>query len=171
MNERNRVNYRCNKCNYETDNNSNYHKHLRTPKHNRPDNEYWCEVCERVQGLNKREHRRHMKTHCDRQRVATHLIFLQHMLKNFKQMKDTDGIESTYSKIERNEKYYLKNRPKKGCNMRAKSIEDPDTRNGKIEHVNAMLENNKMIIQRTNVDEYCRLKYMEMLDDYGVIND
>ena len=55
--------------------------------------------------------------------------------------------------------------------MRAKSIEDPDTRNGKIEHVNAMLENNKMIIQRTNVDEYCRLKYMEMLDDYGVMND
>ena len=112
-----------------------------------------------------------MKTHCDRQRVATHLIFLQHMLKNFKQMKDTDGIESTYAKLERNEKYYLKNRPKKGCNMRAKSIEDPDTRNDKIAYVNAMLENNKMIIQRTNVDEYCRLKYMEMLDDYGVIND
>jgi hypothetical protein len=32
-------------------------------------------------------------------KVATHLTFLQHMLKNFKQMKDTDGIESVYGKL------------------------------------------------------------------------
>ena len=170
MNEQ-RVNYHCNKCNYTTDNNSNYHKHLRTTKHNRPDDEYWCEVCESVQGANKRKHAKHMKTHCDRMKVATHLTFLQHMLKNFKQMKDTDGIESVYGKIERHERYYLKHRPKKGCNIRAKSIEDPVKRFEKIAHVNAMLGINKMVERRTNIDEYCRLKYMEMLTDYEFMDD
>jgi hypothetical protein len=112
-----------------------------------------------------------MKTHCDRMKVATHLTFLQHMLKNFKQMKDTDGIESVYGKIERHERYYLKHRPKKGCNIRAKSIEDPVKRFEKIAHVNAMLGINKMVERRTNIDEYCRLKYMEMLTDYEFMDD
>ncbi len=55
-------------------------------------------------------------------------------------MKDTDGIESVYGKIGRHERYYLEHRPKKGCNIRAKSIEDPVKRLEKIAHVSAMLE-------------------------------
>ena len=38
----------------------------------------------------------------------------------------------------------------------------------KIAKVNALLESNKSITKRTNVDEAIRLKYLEMLNDFGV---
>ncbi len=65
----------------------------------------------------------------------------------------------------------MKHRPKKGCNIRAKSIEDPVKRLEQIAHVSAMLEINKMIERRTNIDEYVKLKYKEMLTDYEFMDD
>ncbi len=76
-----------------------------------------------------------------------------------------------YGKIWRHERYFLKHRPKKGCNIRLKSIEDPVKRLEKIAPVSAMLEINQMIERRTNIDEYCRLKYMEMLTGYEFMDD
>ena len=160
--------YHCNKCDYTTDNNSNWHKHLRTKTHNRAEYEYYCPVCEENRGLTKQEHRSHMKTHCDRNRVATCLILLQRKIKKYDRMKRNQKVIATYAEIERHEEYYLKNRSKKGCNMRAKSIEDPVKRAEKIAKVNDLLEINKSITKRTNVDEACRLKYLEMLNDFNV---
>jgi hypothetical protein len=161
-------NYHCIKCDYTTDNNSNFHKHIRTKMHNRPDYEYYCPVCEENRGLTKQEHRSHMKTHCDRNRVATCLILLQHKIKQYNKMRRNQKVIATYAEIERHEEYYLKHRSKKGLNMREKSIEDPAKRAEKIAKVNALLESNKSITKRTNVDEALRLKYLEMLNDFGV---
>jgi hypothetical protein len=83
-------------------------------------------------------------------------------------MRRNQKVIATYAEIERHEEYYLIHRSKKGLNMREKSIEDPAKRAEKIAKVNALLESNKSITKRTNVDEALRLKYLEMLNDFGV---
>ncbi len=90
-------NYHCNKCDYTTDNNSNFHKHIRIKMHNRPDYEYYCPVCEENRGLTKQEHLSHMKTHCDRNRVATSLILLQHKIKQYNKMRRNQKVIATYA--------------------------------------------------------------------------
>jgi hypothetical protein len=163
-------NHMCIKCNYQTDSNSNFHKHLRTAKHNRLDNTYYCEVCQRNHGFTKSEHEKHMNEHTDIMRVASMIQTYQQAYKHLKQMEIYEDMQEALDKIKRHEEYYMKHRPHKGLNIRKQSVQDPIKRANKIASVIAKLENNEKIVRRTNIDEVQRLSLKGMLEDYTNIN-